>query len=364
MSAMKILSVIGARPQFVKAAVVSAEIHNTPGVSEVLVHTGQHFDANMSQLFFEEMGIRQPQYNLGIHSLPHEEMVTQMQAGIERVIRDECPDWLLVYGDTDSTLAGAQAARACAVPLCHVEAGLRSFNPKMREEYNRIQTDKLSDVLFAPTTTAVRNLEHEGIDPKKIILTGDVMKDAALLFAPQARKPQVELPDEFVLCTLHRAENTDNPEILKELLLALEMVCQFVPVVLPLHPRTRQKMQEINYPIGQSPILFIDPVGYLEMLYLLLHCRLVLTDSGGVQKEAYFAHKYCMTLREETEWVELCARGYNHLLGHNHIDIVSTVQNFLSMPPLFTDDLYGDGHAARTIVYCLQNDKEAGVINN
>ena len=244
---MKILSVIGARPQFVKAAVVSAEIHNTPGVSEVLVHTGQHFDANMSQLFFEEMGIRQPQYNLGIHSLPHEEMVAQMQAGIERVIRDECPDWLLVYGDTDSTLAGAQAARACAVPLCHVEAGLRSFNPKMREEYNRIQTDKLSDVLFAPTTTAVRNLEQEGIDPKKIILAGDVMKDAALLFAPQARKPQVELPEIFVLCTLHRAENTDNPEILKELLLALEMVCQFVPVVLPLHPRTRQKMLEINY---------------------------------------------------------------------------------------------------------------------
>lgn len=347
---MKILSVIGARPQFVKAAVVSAEIDRTTGVDEVLVHTGQHFDANMSQLFFEEMGIRPPHYNLGIHSLSHEEMVAQMQAGIERVVRDEHPDWLLVYGDTDSTLAGALAARACGVSLCHVEAGLRSFNPKMREEYNRIETDKRADLLFAPTTTAARNLEREGIDPGKIILTGDVMKDAALFFAPMARKPEADLPDDFVLCTLHRAENTDDPDILKELLLSLEMVSQFVPVVLPLHPRTRLKMQEIRYPMAQSPICFIEPVGYLEMLYLLHHCRLVLTDSGGVQKEAYFAHKYCMTLREETEWVELCARGYNHLLGHNHINIVSTVQNFLSMPPLFSDDLYGDGHAARTII--------------
>lgn len=350
---MKILSIIGARPQFVKAAMVSAEIDRTDGVEEVLVHTGQHFDANMSQLFFDEMGMREPDYNLGVHSLPHEELVAQMQAKIETVIAEVHPDWVLVYGDTDSTLAGAQAAHACGIRLCHVEAGLRSFNNQMREEYNRIQTDKLSDVLFVPTRRAILNLQNEGIDDSKIVPTGDVMKDAALYFAQKMRKPQVDLPERFVLCTMHRAENTDNPDILKELLLALEMICNSIPVVLPLHPRTRQKMQSIGYPMEQSPITFIEPVGYLEMLYLLHHCALVMTDSGGVQKEAYFAHKYCLTLREETEWMELCARGYNHLLGHNHVNIVSTAQMILELPPLFADDLYGDGHAARTIVETL-----------
>lgn len=355
---MKVLSIIGARPQFVKAAMVSAEIDRTEGVTEVLVHTGQHFDENMSQLFFEEMGIRKPDYNLGIHSMPHEEMVALMQQQLEEIIRKEQPDWVLVYGDTDSTLAGAQAAHACGVKLCHVEAGLRSFNNQMREEYNRIQTDKISDLLFVPTATAIRNLHNEGIADEKIVPTGDVMKDAALFYSSMARAPKVQLPEKFVLCTLHRAENTDNQEVLKELILALEMTCQTVPVVLPLHPRTRQKMIEIEYPIDRSPICLIEPVGYLEMLYLLNHCQLVLTDSGGVQKEAYFAHKYCLTLRDETEWIELCARGYNHLLGHNHMDIVTTVQNFLTMPPLFTNDLYGDGHAARTIVQaCMQGIK-------
>ncbi len=347
---MKILSVVGARPQFVKAAVVSAEIVRNPEVTDVLVHTGQHFDDNMSQLFFEEMGLRKPDYYLNIHSLPHEEMVAEMQQEIEQVIHQEQPDWVLVYGDTDSTLAGARAAHECGVKLCHVEAGLRSFNPKMQEEYNRIQTDRISDLLCVPTQVAAENLRREGLDMDRVVLTGDVMKDAARAFLPLARKPQVDIPEKFVLCTLHRAENTDNSEVLKELMLSLELIAEFVPVVLPLHPRTKNKLNEIAYPFEISHIQFIDPVGYLEMLYLLNHCRLVLTDSGGVQKEAYFAHKYCLTLREETEWVELCARGYNHLLGHNHLDIVTTTRNFLEMPPLFADDLYGNGHAASVIV--------------
>lgn len=347
---MKILSVVGARPQFVKAAVVSAEIVRNPEVTDVLVHTGQHFDDNMSQLFFEEMGLRKPDYYLNIHSLPHEEMVAEMQQEIEQVIHQEQPDWVLVYGDTDSTLAGARAAHECGVKLCHVEAGLRSFNPKMQEEYNRIQTDRISDLLCVPTQVAAENLRREGLDMDRVVLTGDVMKDAARAFLPLARKPQVDIPEKFVLCTLHRAENTDNSEVLKELMLSLEFIAEFVPVVLPLHPRTKNKLNEIAYPFEISHIQFIDPVGYLEMLYLLNHCRLVLTDSGGVQKEAYFAHKYCLTLREETEWVELCARGYNHLLGHNHLDIVTTTRNFLEMPPLFADDLYGNGHAASVIV--------------
>ncbi len=347
---MKILSVIGARPQFVKAAVVSAEIARTPGLEDVLVHTGQHFDANMSQLFFEEMGLCKPDYYLGVHSLPHEAMVQQMQEQMEGIIEKERPDWVLVYGDTDSTLAGARAAHVCGVKLCHVEAGLRSFNTQMQEEYNRIQTDRISDLLCVPTEVAVENLRREGVDLCKVVFTGDVMKDAAYVFAPLARKPQTDIPDKFVLCTLHRAENTDNPDVLKELMLSLELIAEFVPVILPLHPRTKNKLNEIAYPFDTSRLMFIDPVGYLEMLYLLNHCALVLTDSGGVQKEAYFAHKYCLTLRKETEWVELCARGYNHLLGHNHVDIVTTTRNFLEMPPVFSDDLYGDGHAAQQIV--------------
>ena len=353
MANRKILSIVGARPQFVKAAMVSAEIDRTDGVGEVLVHTGQHFDANMSHLFFEEMGLRAPDYNLGIHSLPHEEMVDRMRLQIEEIIGAQQPDAVLVYGDTDSTLAGARAAHSRGVRLCHVEAGLRSFNPQMREEYNRVQTDRLADLLFCPTQTAIDNLLREGIDAAKIVPTGDVMKDAALHFAAYARAPQEALPDPFVLCTLHRAENTDNPDILKQLLYALEQTCGIVPVVMPLHPRTRLRLQEMEYPIGQSPICFIDPVGYLEMLYLQNQCKLVLTDSGGVQKEAYFAKKYCITLREETEWVELLHRGYNHLVGHNPVNIVTTVQNLLDMPPLFGDDLYGDGHTARTIVQRL-----------
>lgn len=349
----KILSVVGARPQFVKAAMVSAEIDRTDGVGEVLVHTGQHFDANMSHLFFEEMGLRAPDYNLGIHSLPHEEMVDRMRLQIEEIIGAQQPDVVLVYGDTDSTLAGALAAHSSGVRLCHVEAGLRSFNPQMREEYNRIQTDSLADLLFCPTQTAIDNLLIEGVDADKIVPTGDVMKDAALHFAAFVRPPREALPDSFVLCTLHRAENTDDPDILKQLLYALEQTCSIVSVVMPLHPRTRLRLQEMEYPIEQSPVCFIDPVGYLEMLYLQNHCKLVLTDSGGVQKEAYFAKKYCITLREETEWVELLHRGYNHLVGHNPVNIVTTVQNLLDMPPLFGDDLYGDGHAARTIVQRL-----------
>lgn len=353
MANRKILSIVGARPQFVKAAMVSAEIDRTDGVGEVLVHTGQHFDANMSHLFFEEMGLRAPDHNLGIHSLPHEEMVDRMCGRLEDIIAQERPDVVLVYGDTDSTLAGALSAHRKGVRLCHVEAGLRSFNPQMREEYNRVQTDRLADLLFCPTQTAIDNLLREGIDAVKIVPTGDVMKDAALHFAAYARAPQEALPDPFVLCTLHRAENTDNPDILKQLLYALEQTCGIVPVVMPLHPRTRLRLQEMEYPIGQSPICFIDPVGYLEMLYLQNHCKLILTDSGGVQKEAYFAKKYCITLREETEWVELLHRGYNHLVGHNPVNIVTTVQNLLDMPPLFGDDLYGDGHTARTIVQHL-----------
>ena len=228
-----------------------------------------------------------------------------------------------------------------------------ALKKRFRHDMSVIELSGISDLLCVPTELAAENLRNESVDIQKVVLTGDVMKDAARAFLPMARKPQVDIPEKFVLCTLHRAENTDNPDILKELMLSLELIAEFVPVVLPIHPRTKNKLNEISYPFETSRIHFIDPVGYLEMLYLLNQCALVLTDSGGVQKEAYFAHKFCLTLRAETEWVELCARGYNHLLGHNHLDIVTTTRNFLEMPPIFADDLYGDGHAARKIVQAI-----------
>ncbi|MCR4965896.1 MAG: UDP-N-acetylglucosamine 2-epimerase (non-hydrolyzing) [Bacteroidales bacterium] len=351
---MKIVSIIGARPQFVKAAVFNHAVDRTTGVKEVVIHTGQHFDANMSQLFFDQLGMREPRYNLGIHSMEHEEMVAKMCSAIEEILANEKPDWVVVFGDTDSTLAGALAAKECSIRLCHIEAGLRSFNEAMREEYNRKETDCISDLLCCPTELAVMNLTNEGIPNERILVTGDIMKDAALHYRTSAKPPQETLPEVFHLCTLHRAENTDDPDILRQLMTALEHISSTIPVVMPLHPRTRQALAAQGFPFGQTSIRFIEPVGYLEMLYLLQHCRLVLTDSGGLQKEAYFAHKYCLTLREETEWTELLTHGYNHLVGHVTTDIVDIAEKMAIMPPLFTDELYGDGHAAEKIVEALK----------
>ncbi len=347
---MKILSVIGARPQFVKAAMVSREIALCSDLQEIIVHTGQHFDHNMSQLFFDEMGLRAPDFNLGIHSMPHDEMVVAMGEKIGQIIDEANPDVMLVYGDTDSTWAGARMAQRKNLKVCHVEAGLRSCNLAMREEFNRVQTDKASDLLFAPTEKAADNLLREGVAAERIAIVGDVMKDAVLHFRRFAKCPEARIPDKFMLCTLHRAENTDDAEILKSLLHAIEAAGELLPVVMPLHPRTRKCMEQIGWNADASPIWFVPPVGYLEMLYLLEHCALVLTDSGGLQKEAYFFKKCCVTLRNETEWTELTECGCNCLAGHDYDRIVETAQRFLTVPPSFTRDLYGDGHAAAAIV--------------
>lgn len=350
---MNIITIVGARPQFVKAAVVSREIGKHADIHETIIHTGQHFDPNMSDLFFEEMRIPAPGYNLNINSLSHGAMTGKMLEEIEKVLLDKKPDWVLVYGDTNSTLAGALAAKKLHIKVAHVEAGLRSFNMEMPEEINRILTDRISDILFCPTETAIRNLQNEGFGhfPSRIVLSGDVMLDAALFYRQYSRPPQIELNRDFVLATLHRAENTDRPQNLLEIIRALETISREQDVILPLHPRTRAKLEALNYDTRHSSIRFIEPVGYLEMIYLLDKCSLVMTDSGGLQKEAFFFRKYCITLRNETEWTELVDHGYNALAGNSYDKII---QAYREQPhPDFSTLLYGDGHAAKVIVDTL-----------
>lgn len=355
---MKIVTVIGARPQFIKAAVVSRAIAAHKDIKEVIVHTGQHFDTNMSDIFFEEMCIPKPDYNLNVNGLGHGAMTGQMLEKIEAVLLQEKPDWVLVYGDTNSTIAGALAAKKLHIKVAHVEAGLRSFNMDMPEEINRILTDRISDILFCPTETAVNNLKKEGYENIncRIIRNGDVMQDAALFYAGRAVRPKADIPEDFVLCTVHRAENTDDPERLRNIFSALEEISKTCRVVLPLHPRTKGKLSATGYDTNNSHILFIEPVGYLEMVWMLKHCRLVMTDSGGLQKEAYFFDKYCITLRDETEWVELVKYGYNFLAGDDKGKIISLYNHISDKNNIEQKTpLYGNGNAGDLIVETLRN---------
>ncbi len=356
---MKIVTVVGARPQFVKAAVVSRAIANSSDdIEEVIVHTGQHYDKNMSDIFFEEMQIPKPKYNLDINGLSHGAMTGQMLEGVEKILLDEKPDWILVYGDTNSTLAGALAAIKLHIKVAHVEAGLRSFNMNMPEEINRILTDRISNVLFCPTETAIKNLYNEGFRNIKcdILNVGDVMQDAAFFYSDKAKKPIADIPDKYTLCTIHRAENTDYPERLKNIVVALENIsANNCPIVIPLHPRTKNKLQKMNYNFSNSPIIFIQPVGYLEMVWLLKNCQLVMTDSGGVQKEAYFFNKFCITLRNETEWVELVENNFNILAGSNTNKIIEAYDTVSEKGAINSQSkLYGNGDAGDKIVNFLK----------
>lgn len=347
----KILTIIGARPQFIKASVVSKAIAAAEGLHEVIVHTGQHFDANMSDIFFDQLGIPRPDHLLDIHGGSHGEMTGRMLIEIERVLQQERPDRVLVYGDTNSTLAGALAAAKLHIPVAHVEAGLRSHNMQMPEEINRILTDQISDILFCPTDTAVRNLEHEGFaqKPIKVLQVGDVMQDSALFFAKRATATAgLEQQSGFVLATLHRAENTDDPQRLGSIVAALNQVhAEIAPVILPLHPRTRAAIARAGFALK---VQLIDPVRYLEMLWLLQQATLVLTDSGGVQKEAYFFGKPCVTMRDQTEWVELVEAGANELVGADAATIINAVQKNNDRTVQDQYQLYGGGNAAQRIV--------------
>jgi UDP-N-acetylglucosamine 2-epimerase len=348
---VKVVSIVGARPQFIKAAPVSRVLRER--CHEVLVHTGQHYDHNMSAVFFEELEIPEPDYNLGVGSGLHGQQTGRMLVAIERVLLDERPDWVLVYGDTNSTLAGALAAVKLHIRLAHVEAGLRSFNRRMPEEHNRVLTDHCADLLFCPTQTAVENLASEGIT-RGVHHVGDVMYDAALYNLRIAEKQSTILrhlsldPKSYLLATIHRAENTDNRARLASIVEAFGALQE--PIVFPAHPRTRSALVAHKLEVPPN-VHLIEPVGYLDMLMLEKHARLILTDSGGVQKEAYFFGVPCVTLREETEWVETVEAGWNMVVGADTPRIIEGVHSHAS--PEARPALYGDGESAKHIINCL-----------
>ncbi len=350
---MKIVTIVGARPQFIKAATVS-RVFKAKGIHEIIVHTGQHFDANMSDIFFTEMEIPVPDYHLNVNGLSHGAMTGQMLEKIEAVLVKEKPSWVLVYGDTNSTLAGALAAAKMHIPVAHVEAGLRSFNMRMPEEINRILTDRISATLYCPTQTAVANLHAEGYEALscEIVLSGDVMLDAAMFYRSKAEtyatlEKYSLTTDQYVLATIHRAENTDRPDNLRGIVRALNELTRRSRVVVPLHPRTRKILQEQNI---HTDFTIIDPVGYFDMINLTRNSSCVLTDSGGLQKEAYFFGKHCVTMREETEWVELVEGGHNILAGADKQRILDAVEYFAGRSFRNEDSLYGNANAAEVIV--------------
>lgn len=363
---MKIITIIGARPQFIKAAPFSAVFRQKH--KEIIVHTGQHYDNNMSDIFFTELNIPKPDYNLEVGSGSHGAQTGRMLERIETLLFKEKPDGILVYGDTNSTLAGALAASKIHIPVFHVEAGLRSHNKLMPEEQNRILTDHLSTLLFCPTKTAVENLAKEGIT-KGVYNTGDIMYDAVLrnftlaeqkysnsVWHAELRKLNKNIPDlkekQYYLATIHRAENTDDPNKLKEIFLAFNKLDK--PVLMPIHPRTRRKLSELNLNVSLKNVILIEPVGYLLMLYLTANAYMVLTDSGGLQKEAYFLKTPCTTLRDQTEWVETLENGWN-VLTSIHIDsIIKSASRELSCLDDTDTSAFGDGRAAEYITQIIE----------
>lgn len=356
---MKIVTVVGARPQFIKAAAISRAIRNnyTDKIDEVIVHTGQHYDENMSKVFFDELDIPRPKYNLEIAGGQHGLMTGRMLEGLEKVLLQEKPDWLLVYGDTNSTLAGALAAVKLHIPIAHVEAGLRSFNMRMPEEINRILTDRVSSLLFCPTETAVCNLLEEGVS-QGVHNVGDVMYDVALFYRDLAREHSTVLqalglaPGAFVLATCHRAENTDDIERLSAILRALADIATQLPVVLPLHPRTRKLIGDYGLAHLLAKLILSEPLPFLDMVALEQASRVILTDSGGVQKEAFFYGIPCVTMRDETEWVETVNLGCNVLTGAASEKIVSAAFE-RSWPKGNRSRPYGNGEAAIKICSTL-----------
>ena len=350
---MKVATIIGARPQFIKAAALSRELRKRH--EEILVHTGQHYDYVMSQVFFDELGMAPPDFNLGIGSGTHGAQTGRMLEEIEKILLPDRPDWVLVYGDTNSTLAGALAASKLGIPLVHVEAGLRSFNRSMPEEINRVIADHLSNLLLCPSGTALSNLASEGIT-RNVHLVGDVMSDTLNWVTQRAEANPPEILGRlgickrgYLLCTVHRSENTDDVERLSALLKAFGVLDELV--ILPVHPRTRKAIETARLSLPPN-VRLVDPCGYPEMVALVASARMILTDSGGLQKEAYWLGVPCVTLRDETEWTETVQSGWNVLVGANCERIVQAVRGFAC--PSTRPPLYGEGGVAVRCVALME----------
>ena len=355
---MKILTIIGARPQFIKAVSFSRYLKNSSDIQEIILHTGQHYDYNMNDKFFSELDISIPDYNLGVGSDTPARQTAKMMMGIEDITLKEWPDFILIYGDTNSTIAGALVGAKLHIPVIHIEAGLRSYDRKMPEEINRIVSDTISTILFCPTQTAVNNLKKEGII-KGVYNVGDVMFETYLYYKDKAQKTSTILNKlnlklkEFILCTIHRASNTDNTENLKNIFIGLTNSEE--RIILPLHPRTTKKINQnesLKKYIGQN-IRIIDPIGYFDMIHLEANAKKIVTDSGGVQKEAYFNKIPCITLRENTEWIETIEEGANKLVGVNPEKIKDGINNFYPKEQNFSKSLYGDGRTSEKIIKIL-----------
>lgn len=353
----KLITIVGARPQFVKAAVVSREISdNNSAIKEIIVHTGQHFDNNMSEVFFEELKIPKPNYNLEIGGGTHGQNTGRMIEKIEEVLIKEKPDCIVVYGDTDSTLAGAIAAVKLHIPIAHVEAGLRSFNNFMPEEINRIITDRISEILFTPSSFATQNLINEGISKDKIHQVGDIMYDAAKYYSSIYDHNNILVnkfnlsPQNYHLATIHRAENVDNRNIIFEIIKGFGKSNQ--KIVWPIHPRTKKRIEDFGIEIP-SNIIVLPPLGYLDMILLEKNAKSIITDSGGVQKEAFFHGVPCITVRNETEWIELVELGFNKLINVDANAIAKCIIEFC--PTFVTSNIYGDGNTSKKIVNLINN---------
>lgn len=351
---MRLLLIVGARPQFIKASSISREIKKYKNINEIIVHTGQHYDKGMSQIFFDELKIMPPKYNLEVHEKNQGIMTSKMIIKLEKVILKEKPEWIIVFGDTTSTLAGAIVANKLNIKLAHIESGMRSYNKKMPEEINRIITDRLSNILFCSSKISKQNLISENINTKdyKILNVGDVMFDSILYFKKFSKKPAIENKNNFILATIHRSENVSNPNILKNIFLSLKQISSDIQVIMPIHPNTRNKVKKLDIKINK--LYLISPVSYFEMIWLIQNCKFVITDSGGLQKEAFFLNKICLTLRSETEWIELIEMGVNFLVGTTKKEILKKYKRILKKKINFPNSkVYGSGNTSKKIIKAI-----------
>lgn len=349
---MKILTILGARPQFIKAAPLSLALKDNK-IQEVILHTGQHYDFLMSEIFFDTLGLPTPSHRLSSGSKSHAQMTADILIESEKILLQEKPDFTLVYGDTNSTLAGALASSKLNIPIIHIESGLRSFDLSMPEEINRVLTDKISKILFCPTDNAIKNLKNEGFkSPQHMIENvGDIMLDSSRIFSSYAKKPDgLSIQKKFAICTLHRAQNIDSLNNLNQILDAIHTISKKLQIIFPIHPRLKKVLQISLYP----NITFCNPLSYFEMIWLLQHTSLVFTDSGGLQKESYFFKKPCIVLRETSEWVELIEYQYNFLVGSDREKILTTFDNISNLPRKSYKNFYGNGDSAQKIIQVLK----------